>query len=198
VQKLALPRGSIRKSRMSNGLFGRTIILSSLRSKLSLHRTSDSTCESDPRISKLFPSVDNLTIEEAAELIGWFRNELEDSKLKDGTVKKGGLTLYMEALLAKVDQYLIDQNTRQLEIDGVVRYTFSSVPGAYQINGEALWPTLRHYKISRSRAYDFVPNKDKIAKLVEEGIIPLAAVEKHTDQKEGYMRHTIKLLRPPE
>jgi hypothetical protein len=106
--------------------------------------------------------------------------------------------LYMEALLGKVDQYLDAANTRQLVVEDVVKYTFSPVPGRWEIDGEALWPQLRNKKVSRTMAYDFVPNKDKIAKLVEDGIVPLAVVEKHTVQKEGYMRHTIKLLRPPE
>lgn len=104
----------------------------------------------------------------------------------------------MEALLAKVDQWLEDQNTRKLVIEGVVQYTFSAIPGAYEINGEALWPKLRSRGISRTAAYDFKPNKDKIAKLVESGAIPLQLVEEHTSQKEGYMRHTIKLIDPPE
>jgi hypothetical protein len=112
--------------------------------------------------------------------MGWIRGELEDTKLKDGTEKKGGLTLYMEALLGKVDQYLDAANTRQLVVEDVVKYTFSPVPGRWEIDGEALWPQLRNKKVSRTMAYDFV------------------VVEKHTVQKEGYMRHTIKLLRPPE
>jgi hypothetical protein len=118
--------------------------------------------------------------------------------MADTDKTKGAFTLYMNALFAKVDQHLDDANNRRLVVEGVVEYTFSPIPGNYVIDGEALWPKLRAKHISRSAAYDFVPNKDKIAKLVEEGRVPVEAVEKHTTQREGYMRHTVKLLRPPE
>ena len=171
----------------------------SSKPKLSQLRKSDSTLDFVPKISSLLPPIDELTFEQCAELVAHLRAELfEGERIVDGKKQKvkGPLIEYMDGLLARVDQHLKAEELRSFTVPGVVKYTFSQIAGRWTIDGDKLWPKLRSRGISRQAAYDFVPNKDKIASLVNDGAIPLELVEKYTTQSEGHMTHTIKLLEP--
>jgi hypothetical protein len=134
-----------------------------------------------------FPDPEDLTIEQCAELAQVLRKQLDD--------KTGSLPQYVDALMEKVDTHLSDQGVRSFEVPGIVKYSFSEIPGRYKfVNIDRLWNKLRRKKISREAAFDYVPSTAKLAKLIEDGRIPVDFCDEFTEQGEGYIRHSIKLL----
>jgi hypothetical protein len=133
------------------------------------------------------PRVEELTIEQCAELAGVIRNQLDE--------KKGEVPAYLNSLMAKVDEAIANEGTREIMVDGIVKYSFAEVPGRWKIvNADKLWLKLRRLKIKKSEVFNEVASNDKLAKLIEDGRVSADVIDEFTEQGNSYVRHTIKLL----